>query len=136
MTSITEDVRAWARGIWPSEAGVELLIRSGHVVYDGAPWIIRRGDLASIDTAVLLEASQPWSGSERKLVRIAASLLGGPAVDLSEDISGIDRESVALVLAVIAHATGSHEDSGIEIGPDETLAFSHLPSLFPWPDDH
>lgn len=40
MTTPTADaLRAWAKGIYPTEAGVELLIRSGRAVYDGAPWI-------------------------------------------------------------------------------------------------
>lgn len=67
------------KGIYPSEAGVELLIRSGRAVYDGAPWITRDGDMAWIDVDELLRETGAWSGGERRLVRIAASLLGGPA---------------------------------------------------------
>ena len=79
MTTTTADaLRAWAKGIYPTEAGVELLIRSGRAVSDGAPWITRDGDMAWIDVDELLRETGAWSGGERRLVRIAASLLGGP----------------------------------------------------------
>ncbi|WP_285132093.1 hypothetical protein [Propionibacterium freudenreichii] len=74
MTTTTADaLRAWAKGIYPSEAGVELLIRSGRAVYDGAPWITRDGDIAWIDVDELLRETGAWSGGEQRLVRIAAS---------------------------------------------------------------
>ena len=111
MTTTTADaLRAWAKGIYPTEAGVELLIRSGRAVSDGAPWITRDGDMA-------------------------ASLLGGPAVDLSEDVPGLDRQAAALVLAAIAHANGSHEHSEIQFNEDGTpRGFSRVPTLYPWPE--
>lgn len=67
MTTTTADaLRAWAKGIYPSEAGVELLIRSGRAVYDGAPWITRDGDMAWIDVDELLrEASPDEDGEDR-----------------------------------------------------------------------
>jgi len=49
------------------------------------------------------------SGGETRLLRIAASLLGGPPVDLSRNLAGLDREHLQLVLDAIAHAGGSHE---------------------------
>lgn len=107
MTTTTADaLRAWAKGIYPSEAGVELLRETG-----------------------------AWSGGERRLVRIAASLLGGPAVDLSEDVPGLDRQAAALVLAAIAHANGSHEHSEFQFNEDGTpRGFSRVPTLYPWPE--
>lgn len=54
---------------------------------------------------------------------------------VSEDIPGLDRASVALVLAAIAWANGSHEDSGVEHNEDGTpRRFTRLASLYPWPD--
>lgn len=38
MTSITDAVRAGVKGIHAGEAGVELLIRQGKAIRDGAPW--------------------------------------------------------------------------------------------------
>ncbi len=136
MTTTTADaLRAWAKGIYPSEAGVELLIRSGRAVYDGAPWITRDGDMAWIDVDALLRETGAWSGGERRLVRIAASLLGGPAVDLSEDVPGLDRANADLVLAAIAHANGSHEHSGVDYDDNgQPTGFSARPTLYPWPE--
>jgi len=37
MTAIEDAVRAWVHGIYPTEAGVELLIRGGRAIYEGAP---------------------------------------------------------------------------------------------------
>jgi len=105
-------VRAWAKGMYPLEAGVELLIGGGRV-YPGAPWLALAGSAYrggqtryAVDVDKLLDASGVWSGGERRLVRIAASLLGGPTVDLHEDISGLDQRSVELVLAAVLHANG------------------------------
>ena len=44
--------------------------------------------------------------------RIAASLLGGPPVDLSRNIAGLDREHLRFVLAAIDHAGGGNEPDG------------------------
>lgn len=140
-TTIEDAVRAWARGIYPSEAGAELLIRQGRAIYRGAPWITELDagsdsgpGRAFIDVDALLYESGAWSGGEQRVVRIAASLLGAPAVDLSEEVPGLDRGNLALVLAALAHANGSHEHSGVETAPDgRPLRFVRLTSLYPWP---
>lgn len=149
-TDLASAVRAWANGIYSTEAGVELLIRHGKAIYAGAPWITAleplgpdRPDMAAIDVDVLLEETGGWSGSERRVVRIAASLLGGPAVELHEDLPGLDRRNLALVLAAVAHANGSHEhaqmlmddDHQPQRGENGRIAFEHLPALYPWPQN-
>ncbi|MFT8395936.1 hypothetical protein [Propionibacterium sp.] len=134
---IASAIRAWAKGLYAAEAGVELLIRSGRAIYDGAPWITRHGDVAAIDPDVLVAETGAWSGGEQRLVRIAASLLGGPPVDLAEDIPGLDRHNAALVLAALAHANGSHEDSDMTFDAEGNRAgFADLGSLYPWPKEH
>jgi hypothetical protein len=143
MTEIHDAVRAWARGIYPTEAGVELLIRQGKAIREGAPWLIEsessgsdRPRMVGIDVEQLLEYTGAWSGGERRLVRIAASLLGGPAVDLSENVSGLDRGVIDLVLAAVAHASGSHEHS--QFTRDESgrpNGSVQLPALYPWPEE-
>lgn len=134
-TTAADRVRAWARGLYPLEAGAELLIRA-HRVYDGAPWVVDTDnpDRAYIDTEKLLYESGAWSGREQRLVRIAASLLDSDhTVDLHEDVSGLDRANLTLVLAAIAHAGGSHQHSGIERNSDGTSSVLLLDTLFPWP---
>ncbi|TYL50444.1 hypothetical protein [Agromyces mariniharenae] len=134
MTEIATRVRAWAKGMYPTEAGAELLIRHG-AIHDGAPWLTDHGGLTSIDTFVLLDETGAWSGGERRIVAIAASLLDGAPVDLCDIIPGLDRKNLALVLAAIAHANGSHEDGGIRFSDDGVpLGFYRDSSLYPWPE--
>ncbi|WP_212747008.1 hypothetical protein [Sinomonas gamaensis] len=67
------------------------------------------------------------------VVRIAVSLLVGPAVDLSEATT-LDRRNLALVLAAIAHAAGSHEDADLRYdGQGNPTGTVRLESLYPWP---
>lgn len=132
---IPAKVRAWAKGMYPLEAGVELLIRHGIAIYQGAPWIEDLGDRAYLDVDRLLAHSGAWSGGEQRIVRIAASLLGGPPVDLGNELPGLDREGVELVLAAIAHASGSHEHA-VLVADDmgSPTGYTVGPSLHPWPD--
>lgn len=143
MAAIEDAVREWARGTYPTEAGVELLIRQGKAIFEGAPWIIDLEPLdralprmASIDVDKLRYEAGAWSSGEQRVIRIAASLLGGPPVDLAEDLSGLDRKSLALVLAAAAHADGSHEHSQMRINDDgQPVGFDRVGSLYPWPDE-
>lgn len=140
--TIAQALRAWAKGIYPIEAGVELLIRTG---LTGGPWV-RCNTEARDRWWVDVDEINPntigtYSGGQRRLLRIAASLLGGEAANLYEDVPGLDRAHLALVLAAIAHAGGSHEHSGPP-QPDPTGRFTingvrsswaRLPSLCSWP---
>ena len=134
---IESAVRAWAKGLYPSEAGVELLIRQGKAIYARAPWIAQHGDYAVIDVNKLVYEAGAWSGSERRVVAIAASLLSSEhPVNLEDAVSGLDRVNLQLVLAAIAHANGSHEHSALRRGPDgATVGFEQLSSAFAWPQD-
>jgi len=116
-------LRAWARGIYPDEAGVELLI--GHAVFlhradftsrfittpagsDGTP-------LAVIDwPAVIaaLDGSLPCSGGENRMLRLAASLAAGIPVSLRDTLTGIDGRGTQLVVQAVLHASGHRPSSG------------------------
>ncbi len=135
MTSTEDAVRAWARGLYPTEAAVELLIRTGHV-YDRAPWGITDGDRAWIDVDQLIEHTGGLSGGERRLVDVAASLLSPEhPVDLNDAIPGMDRAGVDLVLAAIAHASGSHEHSGFTFQDGQPAGIVRLSTLHEWPTE-
>jgi hypothetical protein len=114
MTEVHEALRRWAKGLYPLEAGVELLIRAfdSRFVSPGQPWV-QQGDDPGwwwIDVEQMTEDTfGPLSGGETRLLRIAASLLGGQPVDLSRNLAGLDRRSLQLVVTAIAHANGSHE---------------------------
>lgn len=143
-------LRAWARGIYPTEAAVELLIRSG-LARAGDPWV-QPGDDPGwwwLDTDALraaLDEGTHHSGGERRVLSVVASL-GGHSPDgfaLSEALPGLDRNHLALVLAALAHAAGSHEHRDLSAfhaaaatgGPidREMLRGEPLPALVPWPD--
>ena len=49
------------------------------------------------------------SGGELRVLRLAHSLVAG---ELGATIPSLDRDAMALVLAALAHANGSHEHSG------------------------
>lgn len=144
MTTI-DGLRLWAQGTYPLEAGIELLARAfgGRFAGAGHPWV--RPTLAGsyyLDVDQITEDTiGAYSGGEQRMLRIAASLLGGAPVNLFEELPGLDREHVELVLAAVAHAAGSHQHSG-DLVPDPEgryvsngvrMGFAKLDSLYPWP---
>lgn len=134
-STLAERLRAWARGIPPVEAGVELLIRHGVAIYDDAPWVHDDGERAWLDVDALLDGSGAWSGGEKRIVRLAASLIGQGRVNLSDDVTGNDRRTTALLLAAIAHANGSHQDGEVVFDDAGRPSTTRLGSLYPWPPD-
>lgn len=133
MTTINDAVRAGVKGMYPAEAGVELLIRHGLAIRDDAPWITRTGDVAHIDVDMLLDRGSVWSGGQYRVVLIACSLIDGSTVNLSDVISGLDRTALDLVLAALSHASGSHEFADVTIGADGQLERNQPVAAFPWP---
>ncbi len=148
MTNVHEALRRWAKGLYPLEAGVELLVRAfdGRFANPSRPWV-QQGDDPGwwwIDVEQMNEDNYgALSGGETRLLRIAASILGGPPVDLSCNLAGLDRQHLQLILAAIAHANGSHEQAGPLIPegqgrytrPDgDRISLQLSGSLHPWPD--
>jgi hypothetical protein len=124
-TQLAPMLRAWAAGLYPSEAAVELLIAHGR-------WLRRRDFLACLVDAVddgwgprgevVHMASIDWerveaflaqagaSSSEAAVLRFAASLAGvpgGPSV--LEMTAGLDDVNAGLVLEALARRCGWHE---------------------------
>jgi hypothetical protein len=134
------ELRAWARGVYATEAAVELLVRfeGGRLAHPRHPWImpdlgeswywLEPDHLTGLGAACL-------SGGVRRLLAIVASLTSGAPVDLGDALAGLDRDTVTLVLAAVAHASGSHEHADMLIDPDRGVGFARgrLPSLYPWP---
>lgn len=130
-----ERLRSQAKGVYALEAATELLIRAG-LADRGRPWVNNEG---WVDFDSIAEDVGALSRGEQHLLRIAASLAGATPCLLDDDLTGLDRQNTALVLAAVSHATGSHEDGehlpdnlGL-IGPDSPR-LKHGP-LYPWPDD-
>ena len=118
---LAAQLRAWARGIYPDEAGAEMLI--GHAVFlHRADFTSRftsiRGDgagLAAIDwpaAIAALDDSLPCSGGENRMLRLAASLAAGPPVNLRDALTGIDDRGTQLVIQAVRHASGHRPPSG------------------------
>ena len=135
QVELHERLRAWARGMYTSEAATELMIRSfhGRFVYPRWPWMHRTDRGAWIDFAAIPTQIDLVAGTEQRLLRIAASI-GDPDTDvnLSDTLPGLDRTHLRLVLAAVAHAAGSHEQWSRIVHPDGTLMHAPHPSLYPW----
>lgn len=129
-------LRAWAKGMYPLEAATELLIRTGWA-HPARRWIEVSNGRPYIDFLTVgdPEVIGSYSGGEKRLLRIIASLSDRTSVVLGDDISGLDRKHVSLILAAIAHASGSHQDSEM-IGDPATgnVTFEQPGSLYPWPE--
>ena len=112
----------WAKGLFSTEAAVELLIGHG-------PWLYREDFLeiavesgreiadGAVMTAVDWEAAVaaldvgrlPCSGGEGRVLRIAASIAAGVPVDLREAVTGLDENNAMLAAAAVLHAAGCRD---------------------------
>lgn len=134
-------LRAWAKGLYPLEAAVELLVRTadGRFASPGYPWIQpcdQPGWWWLDHEAITEDNLAALSGGEQRILRIVASLAGGSPVNLSACLPGLDRDLMELVLAAMAHANGSHEHPDLHLDPDRRVAVlaGRLPCLHPWPE--
>jgi hypothetical protein len=117
--SLPAALRACARGIYPLEAGVGLLISHGswlgredfpdQFIHPGISLTDGVTELAEIDWQAAISALDarhlPCSGEERML-RLAASLAGGIPVSLRDTLTGIDHRNIELVITAVLHAWG------------------------------
>jgi hypothetical protein len=142
--SHADDLRAWARGKYTTEAATELLLKAfgGRFAAIGNPWVHAAGtseegyqDNAWIDFASIPEQAGALSGGERRFLLLAASLAEDVPVVLGDLVPGLDRANLDLVLAAIAHAGGSHQHADIRVHEDGTVTRGKglLDSLHPWP---
>jgi hypothetical protein len=110
-------LRACAVGLYPLEAGAELLISNGtflhrddftgkfidHGISDGTPMAAIAWDAA---ITALSTGGLPCSGGEGRILQLSASLAAGIPVDLRDSITGLDDDNAALLITAILHATG------------------------------
>ena len=112
-------LRAHAAGLYPGEAGTELIISHGGFL--DRPDFTRFIDhgisitdgvtpTAQIDWHAVVSALHagrlPVSGSERPILKLAASLAGNRYITLRDTIPGLDDRNLALVITAIRHAAG------------------------------
>ena len=87
-----DQLRAWARGVYPSEAATELLIRAfnGRFAEPGWPWIHSTAQDHWIDFSTIPRQIAGLSGGEQRLLRIAASIGSTDAtVNLGDCLTGL-----------------------------------------------
>ena len=117
---LAQPLRACARGIYPDEAAIELLI--GHDTFlhrDDFTSHITTGEYgqpgnrathAAIDwttaTTALDAGALPCSGGEQRILRLAASLAAGVPVNLRDTLTGLDDRNLALAISSFMHASG------------------------------
>ena len=115
----TAALRACAAGLYPDEAGVELLISHGGFLH--------RSDFTSfVDTftsfsdgvtpmaqinwdamhGALHDGQLPVCGGERRILQLASSIAAGFPVCLRDTLPGLDNRNVQLVITAIRHAAG------------------------------
>ena len=136
--NMARDLRAWARGMYSTEAAVEVLIRAfgGRFAEPCWQWIVVDGDRARLDADLINDDTiGSLSGGEKRMLRLVSALVEPRTIDLGEIASGVDRSTLALLLAALAHAGGSHQQVELVVGEDRRpMGFAKLGSLYAWPE--
>ena len=135
-----------AVGDYADEAAVLLLVNGGHWLprLQAADLITLVLDLdgeglwAQIDWPALAPALSAGllvgSECEEWVLRTAASIADGSPIDLGDLAAGLDRRTLTLVLAALAHAAGSHDHPAVTPGPgNPSRAVGTLPPAVAWP---
>lgn len=118
---LTDALRACAAGLYPLEAGTELLIANGTFLHrdDFTSRFITTGTSITDGTApmadigwdaaitALRSGELPCSGGERRILLLSASLAAGTPVSLRDTVTGLDHDNTALLVTAIRHATGN-----------------------------
>jgi hypothetical protein len=125
-SQLYQALRGCAAGIYPTEAGVGLLIGNdtwlhrgdftGPFVHTGVSLADGITALAEVDWAAAIAALDagdlPCSGGEQRMLRLAASIAGGTPVSLRDTLSGIDHRNIQLVITAVLHASGQRPPAG------------------------
>lgn len=132
-----EGLRSWAKGMYTTAAAAEMLIRFGNGRLLTGPWVEfdEDWDRYWFNTELVDEAG--WlSGGEFRFLKLAAAIAEpSRSVSLSDLVPGLDRDALALLLAAIAHAGGSHEHSEFVFDDNRRpTGLRRLTSLFEWPE--
>jgi hypothetical protein len=119
--AIIAALRAHAAGLYPEEAGIELLIGHGGILPRGDfAGFVHTGTsisdgttlMAWIDWDAALSALHdgqiPLSGGEQRILQLAASIAEGFPVSLRESLPGLDNRNLKLLVTAIRHAAGQH----------------------------
>jgi hypothetical protein len=119
----------WAKGLFSTEAAVELLIGHGlwlcrvdflEIAVEFGREIADGVVLAAVDweaaVAALEAGGLPCSGGKGRILRLAASIAAGVAVDLGSALSGLDERNVAGAARAVLHAAGHRDMRAVVAG--------------------
>lgn len=134
VQNLPDELRSWACGDLPLEAATEMLIRGG-MARSLSPWVHIEPDGRSwIDFEAIPDCVGGMSGGEKRFLRIAVSIAGECEVTLGDELVGIDRRQMQLVLAAVAHAAGMHQAGRyIEVDEDHAPRIVNVAPLYTWP---
>jgi hypothetical protein len=113
-------LRACAADFYPCEAGTDLLINhaswlhrhdfTDRFIHTGTSITDGTAPMAGIDWANAITALNtgvlPCSGSEQRILRLAASIANGIPVSLRDALTELDDRNIKLVLTAILHTSG------------------------------
>ena len=143
MTAASDELRAWAEGLNHRVAAVELLVRafSGRFAAEGNPWIVRYADdglpvegRLYVDPEVIRQHADVYSGGERRVLTLVASLVDEQPVNIVDVVSGVDRDVLALVLAALSHAGSGTDGNTLLVRSSAGTALVDVGPVMPWPD--
>ena len=117
--AITAALPAHAAGLYPGEAGTELLISHGGILHrrDFAAFVHTGTSISDGTTlmawigwdavlSALHHGQLPVCGGERRILQLAASIAEGFPVSLRDTIPGLDNRNLELLTTAIRHAAG------------------------------
>lgn len=134
MTNLHDGIRAWANGIYPTEAAAELLIRSGLATDDAGFYGDAIGGLVELRADKIIDRARTYSHSQEKILRLVISLLGQQDINLKDAFRGLDRTNLQLALAAISHAAGAHEQTGWTVNDGDNGIVAHPDGpVIAWP---
>jgi hypothetical protein len=119
--AIIAALRAHAAGLYPEEAGTELLIGHGGILpRDDFAGFVHTGTsisdgttlMAWIDWDAALSALHneqiPLCSGEQRILQLAASIAEGFPISLRATVPGLDNRNLKLLITAIRHAAGQH----------------------------
>jgi hypothetical protein len=121
--TIIAALRAHAAGLYPDEAGTELLIRHGGILpRDDFASFVHTGTSISDGTTLMAwidwdaalsalhDGRMPACGGERRILQLAASIAEGFPIPLRDTLPGLDNRNLELLITTIRHAAGHRPD--------------------------
>ena len=132
------ELHAWAEGLNHHVAAVELLHRafSGRFATADQPWIARHAEgWLYVNPEVIREHADVYSGGERRVLSLVASLIDSQPLNIVDVVAGVDRDVLALVLAALSHA-GAGTDGNLTVVQSESgrRRFVDVGPVVAWPD--